>query len=154
MPGGRPPVPPPGVAPPSSPNATATMRANRRRDTSPELALRSLLHRRGLRFRVDQRIGLGGRSWVRPDLVFRRAQVAVFVDGCFWHSCPEHGELPVANREFWEAKLARTVDRDRAQSAALEAAGWTVVRCWEHESTEEAAARVEAALRLHSPDGP
>lgn len=139
---------------PSSAHATATMRANRHRDTSPELALRSILHRRGLRFRVDRRIGLGGRSWARPDIVFTRARVAVFVDGCFWHSCPEHGEMPVANREFWEAKLGRTVERDRAQAAALVAAGWNVVRVWEHESTEAAATRVEEVLRLHSPDGP
>lgn len=122
------------------------MRANRRRDTSPELALRSALHRAGLRFRVDRPVQLPtGR--VRPDIVFLRAQIAVFVDGCFWHGCPEHGELPVRNRAFWSQKLLRNAERDELQNAALEAAGWSVIRVWEHEPTDRAAARIEAFVR-------
>jgi DNA mismatch endonuclease (patch repair protein) len=84
---------------------------------------------------------------VRPDIVFTRSRVAVFVDGCFWHGCPDHGEIPVANREFWASKIAATRDRDRRQTTALTHAGWTVVRVWEHEPPEEALARVVAAVR-------
>jgi DNA mismatch endonuclease (patch repair protein) len=133
-------------APPSSPHATATMRANRRRDTGPELQIRSLLHRAGLRFRVDRRISVGGVA-CRPDIVFTRARVAVFVDGCFWHGCPQHGELPRANRAFWEEKLRRNAERDRRQDAALSAAGWRVVRVWEHEDAAAVARRIERLVR-------
>ena len=83
------------------------MRANRRRDTGPELALRRELHRRGLRYRVDHAPIAGLRC--RADIVFTRARVAVFVDGCFWHACPEHGNIPTANREWWQAKLELNV---------------------------------------------
>jgi DNA mismatch endonuclease (patch repair protein) len=88
----------------SSDAARATMRANRRRDTGPELALRRELHRRGLRYRVDHRPVAETRC--RVDIVFTRARVAVFVDGCFWHGCPSHGNVPRANREWWAQKLA------------------------------------------------
>lgn len=118
---------------PSSEAVRATMRANRRRDTGPELRLRRELHRRGFRFRVDYRIDVNG-GWCRPDLVFTRARVAVFVDGCFWHSCPIHATHPAANRDWWRAKLDANVARDRRNDASLEAAGWNVIRVWEHES--------------------
>lgn len=117
------------------------MRANRRTDTRPEVSLRSLLHRRGLRFRKDHPILADGRR-VRPDIVFTRARVAVFVDGCYWHSCPMHATRPKRNAEFWAAKLDGTVTRDHATNAALNAAGWTVVRVWEHVATSTAADRV------------
>lgn len=128
------------------------MLANRRRDTGPEMAIRTLLHRSGLRYRVDYRVGTG-RSAPRPDIAFTRARVAVFVDGCFWHSCPKHGTLPMANREFWKSKLERNVERDRENDAALEAMGWTVIRIWEHIPAETAAACVTAALEVatHAP---
>jgi DNA mismatch endonuclease (patch repair protein) len=116
------------------------MLANRRRDTGPELALRRELHRRGLRFRVDHAPSEGPRC--RIDIAFTRARVAVFVDGCFWHRCPEHGNLPVANHEWWEAKLNGNVDRDRRNDQALESAGWEVIRVWEHEAVMDAADRV------------
>ena len=96
------------------------MRANRRRDTKPERLLRSELHRRGLRFRKDLRIQVEGGS-ARPDVIFTRARVAVFIDGCFWHSCPQHGEIPRANRDFWQTKLQGNIDRDRRNTAALTA---------------------------------
>src|SRR3954464_153505 len=96
--------------PPSSAAATATMKANRPRNTSPELRLRSALHRRGLRFRVHERPEPDLRS--TADILFRRARVAVFVDGCFWHRCPEHFVTPKANRAWWERKLEANVDRD------------------------------------------
>jgi DNA mismatch endonuclease (patch repair protein) len=128
----------------SSPAARATMLANRRRDTGPEIALRSELHRRGLRFRVDHPPVAGLRC--RADIVFTRARVAVFIDGCFWHACPEHGNLPSANRDWWRAKLQENTQRDVRNKLALEEAGWRVIRVWEHESLLAAADRVSAAL--------
>ena len=99
------------------------MRANRRADTKPELALRSALHRRGYRFRKDHRLDLDAGARVRPDIAFTARRVAVFVDGCFWHACPEHGRNPAVNEWYWAPKLRRTVERDRAADAALVAAG-------------------------------
>src|ERR1700742_669880 len=108
---------------PSSPAAAATMRANRRADTKPELRLRSSLHRRGLRFRKDVLLRPAGLR-TKADIVFPSARVAVYVDGCFWHCCPEHGRVPAANRDYWEPKLARNVERDRQVSETLRAEGW------------------------------
>jgi DNA mismatch endonuclease, patch repair protein len=122
------------------------MRRNPRRDTKPETALRSELHSRGLRFRKDLRITTGTRS-VRPDVVFTRARVAVFVDGCFWHCCPIHGNEPKANTGYWEPKLRRNVERDVVVDEALTSEGWTVVRGWEHEEATAIADRVEAVVR-------
>lgn len=122
------------------------MEANRRSNTAPERLLRSAVHARGLRYRKDRRVEANGRR-VRPDLLFAPARVAVFVDGCFWHRCPVHATHPVANAEYWQAKFDRNVTRDRADDAALAAAGWTVVRVWEHEDPDEAAARIERAVR-------
>lgn len=107
------------------------MKRTKRRDTPPELAIRKELHRQGLRYRVD--VPIPGVTRSRPDIVFTAAKVAVFVDGCFWHSCPEHGTTPTANRGWWEEKLAANVERDRRHDAELEAAGWIVLRLWEHE---------------------
>lgn len=121
------------------------MRANRRRDTRPERVIRSLLHRSGFRFRVDRRIALPSGN-VRPDVVFGTARVAVFIDGCFWHSCPIHGELPQSNREFWRTKLTRNRERDAIQNTALEEAGWQVLRVWEHEDPEMAAESIARAV--------
>ena len=121
------------------------MRANKRRDTRPERALRSELHRRGLRFRVDYPVPVEGRS-PRADIAFTRKRLAVFVDGCFWHGCPEHSQRPRANSDYWGPKLARNIERDRDQTARLEAAGWRVIRIWEHEPLSAAVARVAAGL--------
>jgi DNA mismatch endonuclease, patch repair protein len=129
---------------PSSPAARATMQANRSRDTQPELAIRRALHRRGLRFRVDYRPVQDVRC--RADIVFTRARVAIFIDGCFWHCCPEHGTYPRANGEWWRAKLEANVARDRYNNTVLMSRGWQVVRLWEHESTELAVAKVSKAL--------
>ncbi len=122
------------------------MEANRRTDTTPERLLRSALHARGLRYRKDRRLEVAGRR-VRPDLVFASARVAVFVDGCFWHRCPVHSTHPKANAQYWTAKFTKNVERDRADDAALQAAGWTVVRIWEHEDAATAAERVLVAVR-------
>jgi DNA mismatch endonuclease (patch repair protein) len=139
---GRPMKLPPSP-PPSS--ATATMRANRSTDTGPELALRRALHRDGYRYRVGLRLQLPTRT-VRPDIVFARHRVAVFVDGCFWHSCPEHGTCPKDPTGYWRAKLRRNHDRDGLVDEALHAAGWTVVHVWEHEPVSAAVAIVGGVL--------
>jgi len=131
---------------PSSPGRSANMRANRRTDTKPELALRRALHSRGYRYRKDYRLDLDGGKRVRPDIAFTARRVAVFVDGCFWHSCPQHGSKPAVNVGYWDPKLRRNVERDRAADIALAAAGWEVVRIWEHESLEDAVTAVLAAL--------
>ncbi len=130
---------------PSSAGVSERMSRVRRRDTAPELELRSELHRRGFRYRVDRRPLQGLPS--RADLVFGPAKVAVYVDGCFWHSCPEHGTMPRSNEAFWRQKLSRNQERDATVNATLAAAGWTVVRVWEHEEIALAADRVEAAIR-------
>jgi DNA mismatch endonuclease (patch repair protein) len=122
------------------------MRANRRTDTKPELALRHALHRLGYRYRKDYRLDLDGGRRVRPDIAFTARKVAVFVDGCFWHACPEHGSKPRANEWYWGPKLIKNVERDRVNDAALILAGWTVVRLWEHVPVDEAVGTVVTAL--------
>ena len=124
---------------------TAQARGNRRRDTRPEVELRSFLHRRGYRFRKDLSINLGTVR-VRPDIAFTGHRVAVFMDGCFWHGCPEHGRVPRTNADYWGTKLGRNVERDRAVNEYLAAAGWTVVRLWEHVSPVDAAEHVISML--------
>lgn len=131
---------------PTSAAVTASMKGNRSTDTKPEVALRSVLHRMGLRFRKDFMVPLPGRR-VRVDVAFPRRGVAVFLDGCFWHSCPEHGSRPRANPNYWGPKLERNVRRDQEVTAALEDAGWKVVRLWEHIPADEAAAAVAIAVR-------
>jgi DNA mismatch endonuclease (patch repair protein) len=115
----------------SSRNARNTMVATRGRDTIPERRLRSAAHRLGLRYRVSARPLPSMRR--TADLLFARERLAVFVDGCFWHSCVAHSSTPHTNVAFWSEKLARTAERDRETDAALVAAGWTVLRIWEHE---------------------
>ncbi|GEL24785.1 hypothetical protein PSU4_37390 [Pseudonocardia sulfidoxydans NBRC 16205] len=121
------------------------MRSNKGRDTRPELALRSAVHALGLRYRV------GARPLPRlrrtADLVFTRARVAVFLDGCFWHGCPEHHTVAVTNSGFWAEKVATNRRRDRDTDERLREAGWVVLRVWEHEDPVEAARRVEAVFR-------
>jgi DNA mismatch endonuclease (patch repair protein) len=121
------------------------MQANRGADTKPELELRRALHRLGLRFRKHELLEAAGLR-TRPDIVFRRAHVAVFVDGCFWHCCPQHATEPKANSAYWSMKLHRNVERDRRIDAALSNAGWRVIRVWEHEPVEIAASRVMSAV--------
>jgi len=107
------------------------MQANRSRDTGPELAVRRLIHAAGLRYRVDIRPLPDFRR--RADIVFTRQRIAVFIDGCFWHGCPEHGSRSFnENAAYWEQKISRNVDRDADTVERLEAAGWRVLRFWEH----------------------
>lgn len=134
------PPPPPAT----SPAASTVMRANTGTDSRPERLLRAALHRRGLSFRKNMRPP--GIS-CRVDILFVSARVAVFVDGCFWHRCPDHGVRPVSNKSYWDAKLDRNVARDRANDEALAGAGWTVVRVWEHESPESAADQIADVVR-------
>lgn len=123
------------------------MRGNRKRDTRPEVDLRSALHRAGLRFRKDFAVRPDEGRVIRVDVAFPRARVAVFVDGCFWHGCPEHQVVPKSNPDYWIPKLRRNVERDREASAILAAAGWTVLRFWEHEDPAQAAAGIERIIR-------
>jgi DNA mismatch endonuclease (patch repair protein) len=131
--------------PASSAGVSRRMSRLARRDTRPELQIRSALHRRGLRFRLQEPIGFDRRR--RIDIVFPREKVAIFVDGCFWHSCPEHATYPVANAEFWTEKLARNVARDEDTNVRLSEEGWEVIRVWEHEDPDTAAERIEQAVR-------
>jgi DNA mismatch endonuclease (patch repair protein) len=117
----------------------------RREGTTPELALRRALHRRGLRYRVHQRLLPSSRRTV--DVVFSRARVVVEVRGCFWHSCPEHGTRPKANADWWAEKLAANRERDADTAARLTAAGWELIVVWEHEDTEAAANRIAGIVR-------
>lgn len=121
------------------------MAAVKRSNTKPEIALRHALHATGLRYRKDYPLRLG-QKLVRPDIAFTRAKVAVFVDGCFWHRCPRHGEVPVTNVGFWSSKLEANEARDCEQNRLLKDAGWLVVRVWEHEPLDSAVATVRAAL--------
>lgn len=123
------------------------MRGNRRRDTTPERRLRAALHARGYRFRVDLPVHVGPGRRPRPDIAFTRRQLAVFVDGCFWHCCPEHGRPPLTNVGYWGPKLHGNVERDARDTERLRAAGWEVLRLWEHVRVEDAVIAIVAALR-------
>ena len=126
------------------------MAANRRRDTGIERAVRSRLHAEGLRFRVDLPVRPEGAVRpIRPDVVFPKQRVAVFIDGCFWHGCPQHGTLPeTTNVEYWTAKIAENRVRDARHDSELTGGGWTVVRVWEHEDPETVARRVASLVRV------
>lgn len=116
------------------------MRATPTRDTPHELAVRRGLHARGLRFRVDVRPEPTIPR--RADIIFAAAKVAVFCDGCYWHGCPDHFTWPKANAAWWRAKIEGTRIRDEDTTERLRAAGWTVVRVWEHEPVDDAVARI------------
>jgi DNA mismatch endonuclease (patch repair protein) len=135
----------------ASPSAVRSrnMAAVKRSNTKPEIAVRHALHAAGLRYRKDYPLRLG-RKLIRPDIAFTRLRVAVFIDGCFWHSCPRHGEVPATNVGFWSAKLEANTARDREQNRLLADAGWFVVRIWEHEPLDAAIATVRAAITSRS----
>lgn len=121
------------------------MSTQRSKDTGPELALRSALHRKGLRYRVHVRPLPSLRR--QADVVFARHRVAVFIDGCFWHGCPDHGRRRhEVNGWYWPEKIARNQNRDADTDDRLRGAGWRVVRIWEHEPPEVAAERIRSAL--------
>lgn len=121
------------------------MQSNRGRDTKPELRLRSALHARGLRYFVDRAPVDGIRR--RADILFPRKKIAVFVDGCFWHGCPDHFTVSKTNPDYWAAKVEVNRRRDRETDALLEDLGWQVIRVWEHEDVRNAAERIVEAVR-------
>lgn len=124
---------------------TEKMSTYPRRDTTPELLLRRELHRRGLRYRVQVKVPGNRRRTI--DIAFTRARVAVFMDGCFWHGCPEHGTQPTRNSDWWRWKIQRNQERDADTNSLLETAGWTVLRVWEHEDPVATADRIEQVVR-------
>jgi DNA mismatch endonuclease (patch repair protein) len=129
---------------PSSPGVTARMSRQARAGTRPEMALRRLLHAHGLRYRVGWPVpGLRRRT---IDVAFTRARVAVYVHGCFWHGCPQHGTSPQANSAWWRDKLERNQRRDESTRNHLERLGWVTVEIWEHEPPEAALRRVLEVL--------
>ena len=130
----------------SSAAARATMQGNRGRDTRPELAIRRALHARGRRYFVNRRPVPGIRR--TADLVFPTARLAVFVDGCFWHGCPQHHTVAKTNADFWAEKTRLNRERDEETGRLLREQGWTVLRLWEHVPVEDAVAQVERALAL------
>lgn len=130
--------------------ARSVMRANVRRDTRPELAVRSVLHAAGMRYRVDVP-PLASDRRRRADIVFTRRRVAIFIDGCFWHGCPAHFVAPRSNANYWEPKIARNRERDLETVARLEAEGWLALRFWEHESPQSVALEIIATVRKRVP---
>ncbi|WIV62016.1 very short patch repair endonuclease [Amycolatopsis nalaikhensis] len=121
------------------------MSKQKSRNTGIEMALRQVLHRAGFRYRVHRRPIKGVRR--EADLVFGPARVAVFVDGCFWHGCPEHATWPKNNADFWRDKIETNRKRDADTDARLQEAGWLPLRIWEHETVDVAADRVITAVR-------
>lgn len=129
---------------PSSPGVSDRMSRQASRDTAPEVAVRKLLHASGYRYRLNERVPHMSRRTI--DIAFTRAKVAVFMDGCFWHGCPDHATHPKANAEWWRQKLDRNMARDIETTEHLVAAGWTVLRFWEHEAPTRVAELVAEAV--------
>ncbi|MFJ4788927.1 very short patch repair endonuclease [Streptomyces sp. NPDC088794] len=119
------------------------------RDTAPEVAVRRLLHAAGLRYRVN--VPVPGMPRRTIDIVFTKTKIAIFMDGCFWHGCPEHATQPKANAEWWRVKLDKNMARDVETTDHLTAQGWTVLRFWEHESTKDVASQVAASVADRTP---
>ncbi|RZB17129.1 very short patch repair endonuclease [Streptomyces sp. F001] len=128
------------------------MQAIRSRDTTPERLIRRLVHAQGLRYRVAARPLSDLRR--TADMIFRPAKVAVFIDGCYWHGCPEHYVPPKTNPGYWSDKVARNIARDRDTDERLQAAGWLVLRFWEHQSAEECSDAICRAVTSRRPAAP
>lgn len=135
----------------SSAAVSARMQRQARADTAPEMAVRRLLHARGHRYRVGWPVPGSRRRTI--DVAFVGRRVAVFIDGCFWHSCPIHATSPRANAGWWTSKLSRNRDRDRETDEFLRRAAWTVLRIWEHEEPESAVRRIEEVLERRPSPG-
>lgn len=134
----------------SSPERRRNMQANRSRDTKPEMAVRQQLHRLGLRYRVA--IAPIPEIRRRADIVFTKARVAIFIDGCFWHGCPEHGRTTFNhNADYWPNKIATNIVRDKDTNSRLREAGWTVMRFWEHEEANAVVEAIRDAVRPSPP---
>jgi DNA mismatch endonuclease (patch repair protein) len=130
---------------PSSDAALHRMKAAKPRDTAPEKALRSKLHKKGLRYQVDVKPVRDLNR--KADILFRSAKVAVFVDGCFWHGCPIHGTQAKANAEFWKNKIKQNQKRDADTTKQLKIAGWRIIRIWEHENSIKASEKIYNIIR-------
>ncbi|NJP46054.1 very short patch repair endonuclease [Actinacidiphila epipremni] len=131
----------------SSPGRRRNMQANRARDTGPELAVRKLLHAQGFRYRVHYAPLPSIRR--RADIVFTRQRIAIFIDGCFWHNCPEHGHPVTVNSDYWNPKLARNHERDTETNFLLRTNGWLVLRFWAHEDAMEVCKKIASSVRAH-----
>jgi len=130
---------------PSSEAALHRMQAVKHRDTAPEKAIRSAIHKRGLRYRIDTKpIKELNR---RADILFRKFKVAIFIDGCFWHGCPKHGTIANMNADFWKEKIRRNQERDLDTTNKLISAGWVVIRIWEHEDSENATEKILKVIK-------
>ena len=140
---------PPGFASgrPRAPSESVRSRMSRqrRKNTAPEVEVRRELHARGVRFRTDVKLERDLRT--RADIAWRRLKLAIFIDGCFWHGCPEHATRPAANAEWWAVKLDGNIARDRRTDAILADRGWTVLRFWEHQAPADVADAIVAVLR-------
>jgi DNA mismatch endonuclease (patch repair protein) len=136
---------------PSLPEASRRLSLVRQKGTSAELELRRALHARGMRYRLHQALLQKPRRVA--DIVFRGSQVAVFVDGCFWHGCPLHASWPKSNAEFWRQKIEDNRARDQDTDSRLKTEGWLVVRVWEHEDPDSAAERIAAMIRARKNNG-
>ena len=130
---------------PSSQAARNRMVAQRQRDTAAELKVRSLVHKLGLRYRVDYPVLDKPRR--RADMAFISAKVAVFIDGCFWHGCPKHGTQSKANPKFWKDKIETNKRRDMDTNQRLKKLGWKVIRAWEHEDPSKVASKIKKSVR-------
>jgi DNA mismatch endonuclease (patch repair protein) len=135
----------------TSPASRKVMQANKPRDTSPELKVRRALHAGGLRYRVAYRPEPALRR--SADIVFTRQRIAIFIDGCYWHACPQHGTKSRSNAAYWSEKLAQNVARDADTTQQLRSRGWTVLRFWEHEDPRQVAATVIEAVRSTRTEG-
>jgi DNA mismatch endonuclease (patch repair protein) len=122
-------------------NRSEQMARIRGRNTRPEIRLRQQLWRRGLRYRVNSRLAFG-----RPDIAIKRKKAAIFIDGCFWHGCPDHYFAPKSGAAFWAEKLRTNVERDRRQLEKAQADGWRVIRVWEHDIRADPSAAAEAVM--------
>lgn len=130
---------------PLSRATSAVMRRNPPENTEPEVAIRRALHRLGYRFRKNFTIRLR-RGWTRPDIVFTKHRIAIYLDGCFWHGCPWHGQQPKHNAWYWSPKFESNRARDRRNALHLRRMGWRVLRIWEHVAPTAAVRRITALL--------
>lgn len=139
------------IAQPSSPDASRRMARVRQKGTRAEIDLRRALHARGLRYRLH--VPLLTKPKRIADIVFPAARLAVFVDGCFWHGCPEHASWPKSNADFWREKIETNRSRDADTDQRLSALGWQTVRIWEHENATEAAIRIAELVDARKKNG-
>lgn len=133
-----------GAPNPPTPEVQRRMSAQRRGDTAPEIRLRKALFKVGLRYRCA--LPVPGRARRTIDIAFTKQRVAVFVDGCFWHGCPDHFVPPKANATWWREKIAGNRQRDVDTTSVLQDQGWRVVRVWEHTPSDHAVRVIRDAL--------